>query len=185
LIISGTGSIAIGRKGELVQTAGGWGNLIGDEGSGYDLVRRAVRLMTEDADHSRPEKPVCRKVREFFGAQDTRQVIGYLHNHVKADIAKASPVVERAAEAGDPDAKRFLSEAGEALAGLVLCMANRLELPAGFPLALQGSVIRNVAPIRNRMIEVLGEAGITCSPVTPEGDLTCGAWHYAKARQKK
>jgi len=183
LLVSGTGSIAQGRKDGRLLTAGGWGNLVGDEGSGYDLVRRTIRLMTEDSDRGRPERPVCRMVREFFGLADTRQVIGYLHSHVKADIAKASPIVEKAASAGDSDAARFLMEAGDALADLVQCLSTRLNLPDGFRLALQGSVIRNVAPIRERMLGVLQQLGIRCTLVPSEGEWTRGAWYYAKARE--
>ncbi len=184
LLVAGTGSIAQGRNGDLLLTAGGWGNLIGDEGSGYDLVRRAVRLMTEDADWGRPEKPVCRMIREFFGASGARQVIGYLHGHVKADIAKASPLVEKAAAEGDPDASRILGEAGDALAGLVSCLAERLALPLQFRLALQGSVVRQVAPIRGRMLDILRRSGYEIILLPMETDLIRGAWHYAKALER-
>ena len=181
LLIAGTGSVAQGRRGGQLEMAGGWGNLVGDEGSGYDLVRRAVRLMTRDADEGMPERPLSRAVRAHFGAANPREVIGYLHGHNKADIAAASPVIEKVAIEGDPDAMRFLEEMGDELARLVIVLARRLALPPGFPLALQGSVVRKVAPVRERMLEAIRTAGLACSLLPPEDELTRGAWYYARA----
>ncbi len=180
LLIAGTGSVAQGRHGDQMEMAGGWGNLVGDEGSGYDLVRRAVRLMTRDADEGRPERPVSRAVREYFAAAGAREVIGFLHGHNKAEIAAASPVIERAALDGDPDAARFLEEMGDELARLVIVLARRLDLPMGFPLALQGSIVRKVAPVRARMLATVAQAGVTCRLLPPEEELTRGAWYHAR-----
>src|SRR5438876_4508100 len=50
-LIAGTGSIALGRdlQGSSVR-AGGWGYLIGDEGSGYDLGLRCLQAVAQAAD---------------------------------------------------------------------------------------------------------------------------------------
>jgi len=181
LLIAGTGSVAQGRRGSRIEMAGGWGNLVGDEGSGYDLVRRAIRLMTRDADEGLPERPVCRAVREHFGVANPREVIGFLHAHNKAEIAAASPVVERVALDGDADAMRFLEEMGDELARLVVVLARRLDLPSGFPLALQGSIVRKVASVRERMMAGVAGAGLACRLLPPEDELTRGAWYFARA----
>lgn len=185
LLIAGTGSVAQGRRNGQLAMAGGWGNLVGDEGSGYDLVRRAVRLMTRDADEGLPERAVSLALRTHFGAANPREVIGFLHSHNKADIASASPVVEKAAIDGDPDAMRFLEEMGDELARLVIALAHRLVLPAGFPLALQGSVVRKVAPVRERMLESIRHAGLECRLMPPEDELTRGAWYFARAMEQR
>lgn len=185
LLIAGTGSIAQGRRGKTMQLAGGWGNLVGDEGSGYDLVRRAIRLMTRDVDWGLPERPVCRAVREFFGMPDARAVVGWIQQHVKGEIAAASPVVEQAAYDGDPDAMRFLTEAGESLANLVIPLSRRLALPPGFPLALQGSLVRKVEPVRASLMDCLRKAGVAPMLLPPEKELTRGAWYYARAHARE
>ena len=185
LLIAGTGAIAQGRHGDKLLLAGGWGNLVGDEGSGYDLVRRAIRQMTQDEDWGLPERPVSRAVREFFGMPDARKVVGWIQQHAKGEIAAASPVVEQAAHDGDPDAMRFLKEAGEALANLVIPLSQRLDLPPGFPLALQGSLVRKVEPVRSSMLSSLEHAGILPLLLPPEEALTRGAWYYARTQAKK
>ena len=50
-VIAGTGSIAVGRtKDGQTARAGGWGHLIGDEGSAYSVVLDALRLVARRAD---------------------------------------------------------------------------------------------------------------------------------------
>ncbi len=181
LVISGTGSIAQGRKAGELLTVGGWGYLVGDEGSGYDLVAQTIRQMVRDCDYGWPEKPVCRAVREFFGAADAREVIKYIHSHVKADIAAAAPAVVRCAAEGDPDARAILTKAGEELAKLVVCLARRMKLEPGFTLALQGSILRRVPQVRERMLKVVEESGVSCSLAPMDEELTRGAWYYARA----
>jgi N-acetylglucosamine kinase-like BadF-type ATPase len=181
LVISGTGSIAQARKGSKLAWAGGWGYLVGDEGSGYDLVAQVIRQMTRDSDMGWPEKPVCRAVREFFNAKDAREVVRFIHSHVKADIAAAAPVVVRCAQEGDPDARAILTKAGEELAKLVICLVRRLQLSSPFPLALQGSVLRKVPQVRERMLAALEEAGLSYKLLPLDTDLTRGAIYYARA----
>lgn len=181
LVISGTGSIAQGRKDGDIIMVGGWGYLVGDEGSGYDLVAQTIRMMIHDVDYAWPEKPVCKAVREFFGASTAREVIKYIHSHQKADIAAAAPEVVRCAGEGDPDARAILTKAGEELAKLVICLARRMRLAPGFTLAVQGSVLQKVPHVREVMLKTIEEAGVVCQLAPLDSELTRGAWYYAKA----
>lgn len=185
LLISGTGSAVQVRKGAEQQLIGGWGYLVGDEGSGYGLVAQAVREMTRDVDYGNPERPVSKAVREFYGAEDARAVIKFLHSHMKGDIAAAAPVIVACADAGDPDARALLTRAGEELAKLVVCAARRMKLEPGFPLALQGSVVKKVPQVRERMLSAIREAGVQCELVTVDAPLTKGAWYYAREPEAK
>ncbi len=180
LLISGTGSAAQGKKGDTQILIGGWGYLVGDEGSGYDLVAQCIREMVHDVDYGFPEKPLSAAVREFFGASDAREVIKYIHSHMKGEIAAATPVIVSFANQGDPDARALLTHAGEELGKLVICTAKRLKLDPDFSLALQGSVIRKVPQIRERMLSTIAEAGLRCTLVTTTEPVTKGAWFFAR-----
>lgn len=182
LLISGTGSAAQVRKGDTQLLIGGWGYLVGDEGSGYDLVAQSIREMIHDVDVGQPERPISKAVREFFGAEDARGVIKYIHSHMKGDIAAAAPIIVEYAANNDPDARALLTRAGEALAKLVICAARRLKLEPDFPLALQGSVVRKVPQVRERMLAAVAEAGVRCRLTEAEAPLTKGAWYYYQGR---
>ena len=71
--------------------------------------------------------------------------------------------------------------AGEELAKLVVCLARRMKLEPGFTLALQGSILRRVPQVRERMLKAVEESGVSCSLAPMDEELTRGAWYYARA----
>ena len=67
VIICGTGSIAYGRNAQGVAArAGGWGHIIGDEGSGYWIGQQAVQAVMRDADGRGPATSLTRQVLAHF-----------------------------------------------------------------------------------------------------------------------
>src|SRR3990170_4420420 len=68
VIISGTGSIAYGRNaaGEAARS-GGWGHVLGDEGSGYWIGRAALRAVLRAADRRGPPTVLTRMLLKHFG----------------------------------------------------------------------------------------------------------------------
>ena len=50
LTIGGTGAICLGRKGEVHEYSGGWGHILGDEGSGYWIALQALKRMVNQLD---------------------------------------------------------------------------------------------------------------------------------------
>jgi N-acetylglucosamine kinase-like BadF-type ATPase len=123
LVLSGTGSIVIGRSpGGRWARAGGLGPLLGDEGSGFWLGQQWLRLTTRGED--------------FHPAR--RLVTG--PNPVMR-IASLAPVVIRRARAGDARA-RAIVRAGQAhLATQAADVAKRLRLDRPVTLSWAGSVL--------------------------------------------
>jgi glucosamine kinase len=123
LVLSGTGSIAIGRdaRGGWAR-AGGFGPLLGDEGSAFWLGREWLRVTTEGEDFM----PARRFVRG---------------PHAVARIAALAPVVVARARHGDPRARRVVAEGQRHLAGFALAVACRLRLRAPVDASWGGSVL--------------------------------------------
>lgn len=172
LVISGTGSFAMGRKGKALAQAGGWGHLVGDEGSGYALVAQAVRRLTLNEDLGLPEQPLSRAVRHFFQANNARETVRFLHENAKGQVAAAAPIITRFAQEGDELALALVKKASQDLAFLVACLVRRLGFSAPFPLAVQGSVLQKSNEIRAGMLAALQEKGFSCTPLPLEGVYT-------------
>ena len=74
-VIAGTGSIAVGvevdAQGEVVQAArrGGYGYLLGDDGSAYDVSRCAIRAAVDAFDAGEPDGPLSARISKHFGIQ--------------------------------------------------------------------------------------------------------------------
>lgn len=130
VLIAGTGSIAYGRNGLNRQgRAGGWGpgNQGGDEGSGYDIARRALRAVRKARTGKGPATLLSEFVAEVF-PETTREVQAANGPESAAQLAALFPGILRAARAGDRAAQAILEQAVEALAKLGAEVLRRLDL---------------------------------------------------------
>lgn len=108
--ICGTGSMAIGEKinGEIV-TKGGWGHIIGDEGSAYSIAVCALKLCCQFSDKG-ISHPLLEKAKEYFGVQDFRKAIDFIYSPVtsKAQIAGFASQVDLLANNGCVEATQII-----------------------------------------------------------------------------
>jgi N-acetylglucosamine kinase-like BadF-type ATPase len=142
-LICGTGSIAWGRTPDGHSArAGGWGYLLGDEGSGYDIAVRALRLATQTADGRSAAPALLYAALDHWNLQAPEQLIGqvYRAETTRAEIAALARRIVALADAGEPAAISLLDEAARDLARLVVAVARKLNLIAP-PVALAGGLL--------------------------------------------
>ncbi|MGE5704005.1 MAG: N-acetylglucosamine kinase, partial [Clostridia bacterium] len=141
VLIAGTGSIAYGvnRFGERFRT-GGWGYLLGDEGSGYDLGRRAVSAVLHAFDGRGPETQLTEELLRMFRVNRPDEIISLVYNssHQRAALAGVSRVLGKVVKAGDPVAQELVAGAVESLADMVKALEKRMG--KGYPVVLAGGL---------------------------------------------
>jgi N-acetylglucosamine kinase-like BadF-type ATPase len=155
VLIAGTGSIALGRNGDgKTARAGGWGHLIGDEGSGYDLGRRAISAAAQAADGRGPETALLDAVLRHWQLDDPMAMIGRVYGSFdKAEIAALSSLVFAAARDGDLVAREIVATAASELATAVIAVTDRLRFPDGtLALALAGGLLTGEASYRDLVL---------------------------------
>ena len=121
-VVSGTGSITYGERAGNGVRVGGWGELFGDEGSAYWIAIRALNAFSRMGDGRMPVGPLHETLRTHLALEadlDLDDVILNRWQGERSEIAALSRVVAGAAEAGDEQAARILSEAAGELADLV------------------------------------------------------------------
>src|SRR4029450_13850658 len=104
VIICGTGRIAYGRNAEGVAArAGGWGHIIGDEGSGYWIGRQAVQAVMREADGRGPATRLTKQVLAHFDGPAASGLVHIVYGPQTANrsIAMLGPAVQIASESGD------------------------------------------------------------------------------------
>ena len=110
LLVSGTGSIAFGRGPDgTFARCGGWGPLIGDEGSGAWIGRRALNVASASADGREPETALLGAVLTAAQVNDPRELIAWAAQASPAQLATLAPIVSSVAEAGDLRANALIS----------------------------------------------------------------------------
>ncbi|HEY2572384.1 MAG TPA: BadF/BadG/BcrA/BcrD ATPase family protein [Solirubrobacteraceae bacterium] len=145
--ISGTGSnvFGVGPDGRAWRV-GGWGHLLGDEGSGYWLGVESIRAALHDRDGSGAETALSEAVVEFFGAPSVEAVASLVYSRPlsKSEIAAFTVETCRLAEQGDAVARELYRRGAEQLAEQVAVVARETGLAQAdsFPLGLIGSVFK-------------------------------------------
>lgn len=130
-LIAGTGSAAWGAAADGREArAGGWGHLLGDEGSGWWIGRELVRRALARLDAGAAPDALDRAALEHCGAARPGELVARFHGRPDRGFwADLSRVAFARAQAGDDDALRLVDRAAQALADLVGVVAHRLGLP--------------------------------------------------------
>lgn len=159
IVLAGTGSVAYGvsaqGQGLLV---GGWGYLLGDEGSGFWLGLQAIKAATRDYDTA-PSHPSTLTARTLgalgvpTGRALIRKIYGEAPPNVRA-IAELAPLVLEEAAHGDAVSTGIIAQGADALAGLVHTLKARLSLEAP-PVALAGGLLQNDNPLSRALCQRL------------------------------
>lgn len=129
VVISGTGSTAVGRDAAGRELGnGGWGYLMGDEGSGFDIGRKALRAATAALEGRAPGTSLVEALPAAAGQSDLQGLHGVLYSssawlEIIGGLARA---VDEAAGHGDAVARGILEEAGRDLAGLASALLGDL-----------------------------------------------------------
>ena len=158
VLIAGTGSIAYGRNGSGQHArAGGLGPDVGDEGSAYDIGRRALLAFEKGG------APRLRRLIEQAKLSTPPTV---------AEVAGLMPEMLRAAREGDPAAREIVEQAAAALAGLALAVLGELSLLASeVTVATSGGVFAAseeiFAQVRARILQEAPRADIEPLRVAP------------------
>jgi len=163
ILISGTGSICFGLdpKGQVVR-AGGWGYLLGDEGSGYYIGHQAILAALRDYDGRGPSTSLRAALEERFQIDGIEKIIHLIYGQrlSREEIAALAPLVFEHADAGDKVAQHIIERASQELGQLALAVARRMGLQ-GRPirLACTGSVFKR----KNWLLEGIREVLTTLS----------------------
>ena len=155
VVICGTGSIAYGRNadGEAAR-AGGWGHVIGDEGSGYWIGQQAIQAVMRASDGRGAPTLLTQLVLAHF---DVPVASGLVHvvyrpQTVNRSIAMLGPAVQLASESDDQVATAILDYAADELALAASSVANKLRMQAHrFRIVLAGGVFRVVPSLTDRL----------------------------------
>lgn len=142
-VVAGTGSVAWGRREDGREARrGGWGHLLGDEGSGWWLGREAVRRCLARADAGLPVDDLDAAVLAERALGERQELIAAFHAAPdRSAWAGLSGAVDRCARAGHEDSRRLLHEAARALALLARGVGEQLGLHG--PVVVGGGLRRS------------------------------------------
>jgi N-acetylglucosamine kinase-like BadF-type ATPase len=160
LLVAGTGSACLGRNlhGQTWR-AGGWGHLLDDVGSAYQLGQAAMVAATRATDGRGKATALTAAVCEKLGLQDLKQIYRKLHQDgvARAEVAALAPQVVAEAEAGDEISQCIISKNIEGLVEMARTVARHLKLLSP-EIALTGGLLTNAMLFREELLKQLAAA---------------------------
>ena len=154
MLIAGTGSIAWGRgpSGEMCRI-GGWGQQLGDEGSGYAIGLKALRAIARAEDERIAPTTLTGEILGALHLDASVELIPWVASATKAEVAALVPIVARCAEAGDAAAREILEDAIAHLEAHVTALLHRTGPWTSRPgLLLSGGVIAPGGSLRSALV---------------------------------
>ncbi|TXT49908.1 MAG: BadF/BadG/BcrA/BcrD type ATPase, partial [Spirochaetes bacterium] len=147
LLIAGTGSIALGSRisNPVLVRSGGWGHILGDEGSAYDVGRRGIAAALRYRDKRGQQTLLLDFMLAHFGISDPFLMIPEVYeNFDKAKIAGFASQVGRARDAGDKVAEGIFESVAQELADLVVSVAEEIgETEGERRISMTGGLVSN------------------------------------------
>ena len=178
-VVCGTGSIAFTRTptGEIGR-CGGWGYVLGDEGSGYQITLAALRAACRAHDRCGPGTVLVQRLLTWMKLPNPPALIDAVYRGPwdRAAIAGLAPIVMQAAADGDAVAQDILKRESREPAHSAAGAVRNNGLPAtGVPVALTGGVILESEPYRKAFLSALRADGVTPGSVQLVDDPALGA----------
>jgi N-acetylglucosamine kinase len=144
IVIAGTGSIAVGFDGAgRAVRSGGWGHLLGDEGSGYQIAQRGLNAATRARDGRGPMTSLAETLPKAVGAASVEDLASriYLEAWPVGQIAALAPLVLAAAAEGDAVARGIIATAGHELSRAAVAVIRALRIDESrFEVVLSGGI---------------------------------------------
>lgn len=160
-LILGTGSVAWGQNDDgRSARAGGWGYLLGDEGSAYWFGREAVREVLAAGERGEEEDPLIAEVLSAAGVSRPEELIAaFYENPSRTHWAGLARCVFEAERRESALAEGIIAEGLELMTDMVSAVADRLAIEG--PVVCGGGLIQNQPGLAARLRESLEADGIT------------------------
>jgi N-acetylglucosamine kinase len=185
VIIAGTGSIVYGRNSAgIAARAGGWGHMIGDEGSGYWIGREALSAVMRAADGRGPRTGLTHTILAHFQISDVSRLprIVYDLAQPRMAVAELGPFVQEVSARGDAVATRILERAAEELVLASQSVTAELEMRGdAFTFYLAGGIFRVVPWLAEELSRRLVEVAPRCEVELLNKEPASGAVRLALA----
>ena len=182
IVISGTGAIAYGINADGKEArASGWGYLLGDEGSGYDIAMRGLRAVTRAADGRGDPTELTNRILNRLELNEPGELIRWVHAASRDTIAQLAEIVFDAARTTDTVAECIVNEAADELGCAAVSVIEQLKFTESFDIVLSGGNFVHQAmfvdKLRRRFEEIQPEVSVQL----PKNEPAYGAVLLAQA----
>ena len=179
LAIAGTGSIAFGLNNGVQWKSGGWGHLLGDEGSAYKIAIEGLKHMIYENDNNMELGALSRELLTALEVEKVDDIIGFVYSSTKDEIAKLAQIISKLAEKGDEKSLSIMVSEGELLGETTRQVFSKLGFES-CSVGLVGGVVRKSKIFRDAYESYLREKVNIVSFIDDDVSPAKGAFYIYK-----
>ncbi len=187
IVISGTGAICFGKdkEGKVVR-CGGWGYLLGDEGSGFYIGQHAIMAALKDLDGRAAQTILRPRLEKKYNLDSIDLIISLIYSGQidRTEIAGNAPLVFEAAKQNDKAAQQIVSQAGIELGKTIAATAKRLKSDKTVQVALIGSVFKQKKTLLPFIEQETGQTSQAFEFIEPRWEPAVGSALLGLQREK-
>ncbi len=142
VVISGTGSNCLGLKDKRYKRSGGWGSLLGDEGSGYNIAKQGLIAALKDYDGRGPKTSLTERFISHFQVGTPEGILPAAHKLSRPEIANLSAILFEESIKGDKIAGTIIKNEAMELVKMVWAVHRGLGFSGQVSVAMVGGCFR-------------------------------------------
>ncbi len=159
IAIMGTGSVVFSSMKGKLKRFGGYGHLLGDYASGYEIGKEGLYAVLNDTNGSGPHTVLRELFEKQTGSGINDQLMGF-YEKGKPYIASFAPLVFEAARKGDPMARQILQENVRRFAPHLRAALAQFDQKEPIPLVFSGSITRSFELLKPYFEEELADFSV-------------------------
>ncbi|MBN1935924.1 MAG: hypothetical protein JW934_14735 [Anaerolineae bacterium] len=178
VVIGGTGSIAFAQSADGQRfRAGGWGYIIDDGGSAYDIACQALKAVLKAYDGRGIETALTTAILSACACALPPDLVRYVYGSgvARQQLARLASVVDRVAQSGDATAQAILDHAAGDLAGLAVAAGRAAGLSGRTRCGLAGGVLLRSDRVRQTWTAQMKTLGFDPDPLVLVDEPARGA----------
>ncbi len=158
VIIAGTGSMLLAKVGDNQYTVGGYGHILGDEGSAYDIAINGLKQAIRYSDGWAEPTELLRAAMDYFEISESEDIINriYIGDQEKSYVAGFSKTVSDVALSGDKAANDILLQAADSLFRQFCALNKKVDNKLN-TVYLYGSVLIKAEVVRQEFKQKMKE----------------------------
>lgn len=160
MVLGGTGSVVTLEKNNETKMIGGFGHILGDEGSAYHLSIQALKNVIKQFEEQQKITVLSSEILNHLNLKDYNEIKNYVYNREKREIAKLSKFIAKLAKEGNQEAKMLFVDEGVSLAKQTINAYNHIDTLDEVVLGLRGGFLLEAPFVKETMIYVLDKEDV-------------------------
>ncbi|MDF0478930.1 hypothetical protein OL233_01405 [Vagococcus sp. PNs007] len=177
LVIAGTGSVIINKYKGIWKRYGGWGPILGDEGSGYKLGISLIKNCLMEFDLNKSQSEISKSVLEHLNCDDIMKLPSIIKTLTKSEIANVTKVL-LSHDDSDPLAIKIIKREAEGLAEEYITFHKTFFKDNNANIGLNGGIIINNDTFREAFLNKITSSNFILKVKMPQNKISKGAYYF-------